>query len=786
MNFSDKESKLIDLIIDSNKDKNIVDIDKYNKKIKYSSKLKIHREISKLTSEEICRAYLVTNLVIYQNYEPEAIELEKGYEAGRPKTIKPRIDLILNEKDEDIFYFVEVKAFEKYESDKKYIDGQIFKLKDLEDKKVKNGLYYSVTFDEKNNQALQKMETIDLVKYQQFDEWEKNGYPSLSNQISSNFGKPKKNPYVKNSKNDLRKKFDKDELNYVQKNLHNVLWGGGGTGDTDIFYALVKLILAKLYDEQNTADNEEYKFQIFSFSEDKNDLEDPDSAYDRINTIYRSALVKMLNTPKEKADQLYVVDQEKMGLSKIIYAVQTLEEYSFMEGRRSYDGTDLLGDFFESIIRDGFKQTKGQFFTHTNIVKFIIYALQVDNLSIEKINDENKLPFFIDPSAGSGTFLIELMKIVTESVKKDQKNKLKQNNNVRNFFNDNFMPDDNENKWANEFIYGVENNFDLGTAIKVNMILNGDGNANIFSGDGKGDGLLPFNNYDKQNGVSILKKNEKDKNYQDKFVNKSFDVIVSNPPFSVDLSKDVKQTLKDNFLFSDKRNSENLFIERYYQLLKPKGRMGIVLPESVFDTGENKYIRLFLFRYFNLKAIVSLPQLTFAPFTSTKTSVLFAEKKNDDELTNYNNQWKTLELEYFNLFNKFKNYVSIYFHNKDKNKLPSIKNDDDKTILKNISKYLQISVNEKNIKNVLEKNAELAELYRMKKPGVSNDNWVFNKISNNINSEIFYYHVNEVGYKRTKVKIKIRENELFELDAKGKLKLDKKLLKKIREDIKWQ
>ena len=61
------------------------------------------------------------------------------------------------------------------------------------------------------------------------------------------------------------------------------------------------------------------------------------------------------------------------------------------------------------------------------------------------------------------------------------------------------MPDDNENKWANEFIYGVENNFDLGTAIKVNMILNGDGNANIFSGDGKGDGLLPFNNYDKQN-----------------------------------------------------------------------------------------------------------------------------------------------------------------------------------------------------------------------------------------------------------------------------------------------
>ena len=53
-----------------------------------------------------------------------------------------------------------------------------------------------------------------------------------------------------------------------------------------IKFRYFKLILAKLYDEQNTADNEEYKFQIFSFSEDKNDLEDPDSAYDRINTIF--------------------------------------------------------------------------------------------------------------------------------------------------------------------------------------------------------------------------------------------------------------------------------------------------------------------------------------------------------------------------------------------------------------------------------------------------------------------------------------------------------------------
>ena len=59
---------------------------------------------------------------------------------------------------------------------------------------MKNGLYYSVKFDDKNDQILQKMETIDLVKFSQFDDWEKSGYPSLSNSISQNFGKPKKKP----------------------------------------------------------------------------------------------------------------------------------------------------------------------------------------------------------------------------------------------------------------------------------------------------------------------------------------------------------------------------------------------------------------------------------------------------------------------------------------------------------------------------------------------------------------------------------------------------------------
>ena len=60
------------------------------------------------------------------------------------------------------------------------------------------------------------------------------------------------------------------------------------------------------------------------------------------------------------------------------------------------------------------------------------------------------------------------------------------------------------------------------------------------------------------------------------------------------------------------------------------------MPESIFDTGENLRIRLFMYRYFQICAIVSLPYLAFNPFTSTKTALLFARKKTKDEVERYN------------------------------------------------------------------------------------------------------------------------------------------------------
>ena len=121
-------------------------------KIQYNKEnLTIHRNISDLGDEEYVRAFLLVKLVSKLQYPPTSIELEKEYEAGRPKKIKPRIDIIVKDKrskksKESTFLFIEVKAPEKFESDKKYIEGQLFKLSAMEDKEspVKYLVYYSL------------------------------------------------------------------------------------------------------------------------------------------------------------------------------------------------------------------------------------------------------------------------------------------------------------------------------------------------------------------------------------------------------------------------------------------------------------------------------------------------------------------------------------------------------------------------------------------------------------------------------------------------------------------
>ena len=750
----------------------VVEIDFDKKTITYN-KINNPRGIKVITGdEEIVRAYLVNHLVNELDYSPELIDIEVEYDIGRPSVKKARIDVIVRDRKGEVFFFIEVKAPDKWEADKGFIEGQLFKLAKMQGDS-KYLVYYTTDF--KGGELLDQAIIIDYKQNKEFEQWDEAGRPSISNELSAGYGKPRKPAFVKgDKKHDLRTNFTHDEVISLSRNLHNVLWGGGGTTDTEVFNSLVNIILAKIQDEDEKKKGQMYEFQVKGFDDGKGntEIEKPEKVFERINELYRRALEKKLNLiDPVKLSKTYVINEEKFPLSKLIYTVQELEDISLIEGRNSIDGTDILGDFFESITRDGFKQTKGQFFTPINVVRFVLFGLQIDNLAIYRLNEKQDLPYIIDPSCGSGTFLIEAMKAITKELKHKRNDELDSSNQVQRWF-DVYFPDKQENTWARTFLYGVDSNFDLGTAAKVNMILHGDGSANLFVQDG----LLPFTFYAKNSGgTNVLILQETEEVYGNKHTNGQFDVVISNPPFSVALDTVTKQKVERTFIYHQKKNSENLFIERYYQLLKENGRLGIVLPESVFDTTENKYIRLFIFKYFRVKAVVSLPQVTFEPFTSTKTSLLFGQKKTAAEVLEWNVLWNKYQEEWGMLNTRVANYISVYVKGEKKEKYPSIKADDDKTAFKNIHYFLKEYLEPKDatlpIKELLEKyKAEIEEVSSIDKDtidlfGHCNSWWVFGEVSKELDYNIFMAEAENIGYKRTKRGPKPMPNELFDIEA---------------------
>jgi type I restriction enzyme M protein len=111
-----------------------------------------------------------------------------------------------------------------------------------------------------------------------------------------------------------------------------------------------------------------------------------------------------------------------------------------------------------------------------------------------------------------------------------------------------------------------------------------------------------------------------------------FDGIVTNPPFGASIHPDDHADYEG---FSLLRNAatplEVLGIERSVQLLRPGGRLGVVVPQSVLSNRRCRHVREFLLDSCDLSAVLSLPPETFGPFQGVgKAAVIFATRKRSD------------------------------------------------------------------------------------------------------------------------------------------------------------
>lgn len=406
-------------------------------------------------------------------------------------------------------------------------------------------IYYTRYYE--NEELIEKFVTIDYSLYKDWESWEKSGKPNLR-VIPKNYGIIDKPPqFIKGSKeteHQLRTNVLVDELNRIADDLHNVLYAGG-QHQNELFFNLIGLFLTKIYDEKIKDNGEPYDFQIF-YKGDKE--ESPESVYQRINKLYKGekdpktgkysqcALNYLLNFSNEQLDKQKDI---VFDANKVKYVVESLQSISFTSQKY-----DVLGDFFEKIVRAELKQTKGQYLTPHNIIDFIVEAMQVDELAIKLLNGSDgrpRLPYIIDPSCGSGAFQIQCMKKITKRVLEEfhSGSAIRQSDDTLDAIEKWFRPR-NKNTWAMEFIYGTEINNDLAMATKVNMVLHGDGSANIFATDG----LIDFTKYKDGKLLEIKKQNS----VYPKFVNEQFDIVVSNPPFSVTVDRDTAKQFPDLYL----------------------------------------------------------------------------------------------------------------------------------------------------------------------------------------------------------------------------------------------
>jgi type I restriction enzyme M protein len=157
-----------------------------------------------------------------------------------------------------------------------------------------------------------------------------------------------------------------------------------------------------------------------------------------------------------------------------------------------------------------------------------------------------------------------------------------------------------------------------------------------------GDGLANFENTEEYKG--LLKRADKDFSKE----NKQFDILVSNPPYSVSAFKNAAREYyaeKDFKLYSSLTDNsseiECLFVERARHLLKDSGMAGIILPNTILTrTGIYTKAREIILQYFEIIAIAELGSNTFMA-TGTNTVVLFLRRRNNYDSSNLR---KSIEL----------------------------------------------------------------------------------------------------------------------------------------------
>lgn len=107
----------------------------------------------------------------------------------------------------------------------------------------------------------------------------------------------------------------------------------------------------------------------------------------------------------------------------------------------------------------------------------------------------------------------------------------------------------------------------------------------------------------------------------------SYDLILTNPPFGSDMTDHDALRGFETGRGRTSRRRGVLFVERCLELLKPGGRVAIIVDDSVLNLRANGDIRELARRDAVVEAVISLPDVAFMPYSTAKSSILVLRKR---------------------------------------------------------------------------------------------------------------------------------------------------------------
>ena len=449
------------------------------------------------------------------------------------------------------------------------------------------------------------------------------------------------------------KAFTREEFSKLLFKCHNIIRNNDKLSPEAAFDEISKVLFIKIrYERDNTGT------QIFSKEEFKKLREAYDKTKSKQSLPFYQQLFECTKEDYVKDDLFEPNDTIKIKEASFEAIVKELEVYNL-----SRTADDIKGIAFENFLGKTFRGELGQFFTPRTIVDFMVALL-----------DPEEGEIICDPCCGSGGFLIKAFEYVREKIENDiqkakeqiktqlydenyeslsEKKRTEVDERINQYFTvlnqelDTAKDGSRLKQLSHDCIFGTDANPRMARTAKMNMIMHGDGHGGVHHHDG----LLNVN------GI---------------FENR-FDVILTNPPFGSRVEKSLKITEADRFTNEDKikyytkrygeeytkaleqinnniNNSvidlydsgkfssltEVLFIERCLRLLKPGGRLGIVLPEGVLNNTNLQSVRELFEGMAKIILITSIPQEVFmASGATVKPSLMFFKKFTTEEAAQY-------------------------------------------------------------------------------------------------------------------------------------------------------